>query len=63
VLGYLEAAIDHAHIEWPVITGPCPHCSSLHLWLAEWGAAINSACWAGENAARPAESYVPQVQP
>lgn len=45
LLAMLDARIEDAHTEWPIITGPCWRLSILNRWLNLYGAAIDAACW------------------
>lgn len=45
LLGKIDEVIGEAEAQWPIITGPYPHLSDLHCWLAHWGAAVEAACW------------------
>lgn len=45
LLAMLDARIEDARAQWPIITGPCWRLSNLNRWLNLYGAAIDSACW------------------
>lgn len=48
ILARLDEVLAGAEAEWPIITGPYPHLSSLNSWLAHWSLAAEAACREGE---------------